>query len=483
MKASSARLVVARTLVRHSLLDVARRIVRRPVSAQWLMTILALVVLPVVLLVTVQSLRTGQFYARSGVGGAVIASGAIFTGTIGAMAGVLQVPGLLRTRLSLSAGLATLPLSAGEIRFLSIVAPVLPPYLLGSLAILPALALCLGAAAPVSAVLAAFAVGLAIPLSSYALVLMLSLMLRVGHRASTLAGAATTLITGAVYVHAFAGLRTASGHAPLLDSSPVLWVLGLEGAVSWWLTTALWVLVLAALVVALSGVSRCEQARAQFRGSTSETRRDVTQSWPPAIRLQWWLLRILRRRSSMLSETLTFAALCALMTLLGVHLHGLGRLDDARTVLTWSALVSAMPLVALRGAMGPLPHLVSFGARLGELRLGVLVCGAIFHAVVLVPQLLIILPSSVGAGEALRYLVVAWLSFTVCVIVGSLLRGATELPTGKAVAVLLAIVGFVGLTRLGVASAGTGTTTLFLVVGGAALASTLAGTIRRNSLV
>ncbi len=261
--------------------------------------------------------------------------------------------------------------------------------------------------------------------------------------------------------------------------NPLVWVLTNEEDYSA-AASALGVGLLAASVAALGALRRV-RARQQPR-TRLRRRRATLDGWLPAGPRVWTgLVRVVWRRSSLVSEIGVAAVLGAVVCFFASVLLVQDRFIHGYTALLVAAGFSALPLLGVPGALGPISRLTQMGMRPADIRLGVAGAGALFHLVSLLPGAAVLVWRGVRATDLIVLFALAVVTFGITLSVGTLLRRITASSLGRTLGVAVAMVPFFGVAVAGLPSWPVPGILAAAVGSSAFLALTLGGTVRQRS--
>ena len=193
------------------------------------------------------------------------------------------------------------------------------------------------------------------------------------------------------------------------------------------------------------------------------------------------LVRVVWRRSSLVSEIGVAAVLGAVVCFFASVLLVQDRFTHGYTALLVAAGFSALPLLGVPGALGPISRLTQVGLRPGDIRLGLVGAGALFHGVSLLPGAAVLVWRGVRVADLVVLGALAVVTFGITLSVGTLLRRITASSLGRSLAVAVAMVPFFGVAAAGLPSWPVAGILAAAVGSFAVLALTLAGAVRQRS--
>lgn len=377
--------------------------------------------------------------------------------------------------------LAVLPLQHHSLSLLSAL-PTLTPVLLGLGVSLPPLVLLSGPTGiGLGTGIGAAALGLSVPIALAAAWSGIALLVR-RPRADQAMGLVLVGALMLLWAHALWLAGRESTDITLGGGfSPVVWVLRTEGNY----TASQILLCLGGLaastfvLVAVKSLRRRLPPRQQEGSLQVALFRDGV---PLSSRVWEGLVRVALRQSALASEIGIAALLCASVSFLSSYLWVQGRHSDASTAMLVAAGFAALPLLGLRNAVGPTYRLVQLGVRTVDARVGVVMAAAFFFVAALLPGLALHLWRGVGPFGVLRFILISVVSFSVGLVVASLLRRITESSLGRTLAAFVLAGPLVAMVATDLQNASTS------VLVGVAISSVLvatmvlAATLRRRTM-
>lgn len=467
-----ARLVLATAAAQVG--EIARRIHRltleRFISFATFVALLTALGVAFVAVVVLQSASYGSSLASTAINGATLLSGVLFVcGSLAGAVGLLISDLWFRHVLAERERLAILPLGRRALTFLALVPTLFPVFVGVCVAVLSILAFCWGMRASPITPLSGFALGLTFAL---AIGLIWAGLSRVRGLRLVRVGALTVATVAAITVHAgWTIIDPARSESAPHRWSPMVVALSLDEPFAAWqsasilvgLTAAVW------LTVAVGQLPRAQGARlrpAHRRGIRARQRRwAVPASWRVPVEVCSTIIR----QSSLVTELGVAVIVCAGAAWISGRMDSLGRAEAADATLLVVAAFSALPILGLRSALGPVRRLWLLGARANDVRRGFVLAAVSTQAVGLVAAVAVLLATSMTLRVAVLLFIFATLTFGLAVLIANVMRAVADISVGRAAA-SLALMAPVMLMLF------TGATQMQMwLVGGVAFAAGIAG--------
>lgn len=373
--------------------------------------------------------------------------------------------------------LAILPLGPRSLSTLAAV-PAMVPAALGLYVALPSIiGLAVTTRIAPTTLVGSFALGVAMPLALAVVWTLPMVVLRPRRDLAVVALVAASL--AAALAHALWLVSREAAAPSSARVNPVVWVLTNEEDYS-----AVAALVAVGLLgtsgVALGALRRVRGR--QLPRARPRRRRTPLDGWLPAGPRVWTgLVRVVWRRSSLVSEIGVAAVLGAVVCFFASVLLVQDRFTHGYTALLVAAGFSALPLLGVPGALGPISRLTQVGLRPGDIRLGLVGAGALFHGVSLLPGAAVLVWRGVRVADLVVLVALAVVTFGITLSVGTLLRRITASSLGRSLAVAVAMVPFFAVAAAGLPSWPVAGILAAAVGSFAVLALTLAGAVRQRS--
>ncbi|MGL5853134.1 MAG: hypothetical protein ACRCZD_20330 [Phycicoccus sp.] len=477
MSSTTVLLKVAGAEVRHLLRRLAREALGDRVSARTSGWVAAAGLTALTIFLAMRAVQTGGEIG-SGFGPGLVAT--LFTGSAVAL-GMTAVIGMQmwsRSARAESERLAILPLGRPSLAALGAVASVVPS-LLGLWVTLPSIvAIAMTTRIPPTTALGAFTLGLAMPLALAAFWTIPMVLLRPRRDLVVVGLVALSLV--AALAHALWQASQDAGAPSWARFNPVLWVL--TNADEYSSVTALLSVAALALSVVVLVVLRRIRIRQTPRELPWELPTGLTSRLPIRVRLQLALVRIVWRRSSLVSELGVAIVLSTVICAVASVLLGQARLAHGYTALLIAAAFAALPLLGVPGTLVPVSTLVQLGMRPRDIRAGLVGAAALFHTSSLVPGAAVLIwrgaqPVHLGVWCAL-----VAVTFGIALGVGVVLRRITSTSLGRSAAVATAMPPFFGVVMIGLPTWPAAAITATAAGVGVVLVSVLTASIRQRSV-